>query len=135
MKEEDKQLLLTDLSARLPYGIVAQVSYKDREGWKTEDRKILGIYTDRQVYVDYVYTNIENTKPYLRSMFSMTEEELKEWIKYSKADYDCEFTPELTFSFEGCHLSIDWLNAHHFDYRNLIEKGLALEAPKDMYKL
>ena len=30
--------------------------------------------------------------------------------------------------------AIDWLNAHHFDYRGLIEKGLALEAPKGMYK-
>lgn len=29
---------------------------------------------------------------------------------------------------------IDWLNSNHFDYRGLIEKGLALEAPKDMYK-
>ena len=30
--------------------------------------------------------------------------------------------------------SIDWLNAHHFDFRGLIEKGLALEAPKGMYE-
>ena len=29
---------------------------------------------------------------------------------------------------------IDWLNAHHFDYRDLIDKGLALEAPTDIYK-
>jgi hypothetical protein len=30
--------------------------------------------------------------------------------------------------------TFDWLNAHHFDYRGLIEKGLALEAPEGMYK-
>jgi hypothetical protein len=30
--------------------------------------------------------------------------------------------------------AFDWLNAHHFDYRGLISRGLALEAPKDMYK-
>ena len=29
---------------------------------------------------------------------------------------------------------LDWLNAHHFDYRNLIGKGLALRAPEGMYK-
>ena len=29
----------------------------------------------------------------------------------------------------------DWLNSRHFDYRGLIKKGLALEAPEDMYKL
>ena len=23
--------------------------------------------------------------------------------------------------------AIDWLNAHHFDYRGLIEKGLAID--------
>ena len=28
----------------------------------------------------------------------------------------------------------DWLNAHHLDYRGLIEKGLALEAPEGIYK-
>lgn len=53
---------------------------------------------------------------------------------YNKIDYDCEFKPEPTFSLDGCHLSVDWLNAHHFDYRGLITKGLALEAPEGMYK-
>ena len=28
----------------------------------------------------------------------------------------------------------DWLLKHHFDYRGLIEKGLALEAPKGIYE-
>ena len=79
MTQEDKELLLKDLGARLSYKVVAQVSYKDGEGWKTEDRKVLGVYTDEQVYVDCVYTNIENTKPYLRPMSSMTEEEKKEF--------------------------------------------------------
>ena len=119
MIQEDKDLLLRDLSSRLLYKVVAQVSYKDGEGWKTEDRKVLGVYTDEQVYVDGVYTDIENTKPYLRPMSSMTKEE--------KDAYDT-----LTM----CNASwvvVDWLNAHHFDYRGLIEKGIALEAPEGMY--
>ena len=58
--------------------------------------------------------------PYLRHLSSMTEEEEKEFketLQYT------QFTLE----------SYDWLNAHHFDYRELIERGLALKASKDMY--
>jgi hypothetical protein len=40
-----------------------------------------------------------------------------------------------TYHFTVGDSVLDWLNAHHFDYRGLIEKGLALEAPKGMYKL
>lgn len=40
-----------------------------------------------------------------------------------------------TFSYLELQAVFDWLNAHHFDYRGLIEKGLALEAPEEMYKI
>ena len=132
MTQEDKELLLKDLGARLSYKVVAQVSYKDGEGWKTEDRKVLEVYTDEQVYVDCVYTNIENTKPYLRPMSSITEEEKKEFNSlingveercinaYGKGGYTLAFI-EVN----------DWLNAHHFDYRGLIEKGLAIAVTSD----
>lgn len=30
---------------------------------------------------------------------------------------------------------VDWLNSHHFDYRGLIKKDLALEAPEGMYNI
>ena len=61
-------------------------------------------------------------KPYLRSMSSMTEEEKDEYDKTFDWDYAIQGTP------------FDWLNAHHFDHRGLIEKGLAIEASEDMYK-
>ena len=61
--------------------------------------------------------NIFKIKPYLRPLSSMTEEERKYFRK-------------LAFPYDF----VDALNKHHFDYRNLIEKGLALEAPEDMYK-
>ena len=68
---------------------------------------------------------LSEVKPYLRPMSSMTEEE--------KAEYH-----SLCDSYYGIYFdtvdSIDWLNAHHFDYRGLIEKGLAIEAPEGMYK-
>lgn len=121
MTQEEKQLLLQDICARLPYGVMVNAQYKDGEGWKTEDRKILGLYEDGQVYLDCVYTTIDCIKPYLRPMSSMTEEEnfiLDETRCYT----------QLTLE------SYDWLNAHHFDYRGLIELGFANEAPEGMYK-
>ena len=77
-------------------------------------------------------------------MSSMTEEEKKEYHKQVDIDLDRTagalreqlntetYHPENRFTPQYCH--IDWLNAHQFDYRGLIPMGLALEAPKDMYK-
>lgn len=80
------------------------------------------------------------TKPYLRPMSSMTKEEKKELKElhfyYTDGhivnDEDKDFKPIIVDEMH-CVCIIDWLNAHHFDYRGLIEKGLALEAPKGMY--
>lgn len=137
MTTEEKQLLLKDLSARVPYGVVAQVIYKDGEGWKTEDRKVLGVYTDGQVYANCVYTNIENTKPYLRPMSSMTEEEKKEFDDFCVIDvFVWEGNVEIGYKNQANIMSggIDWLLKHHFDFRGLIPMGLALEALDWMYK-
>lgn len=111
MTQEDKQLLLNDLCARLPYGVVVDVSRV--EEWKqlTLTPFILSNY----------YDDIEKIKPYLRSMYSMTEDEER---KFEETLQYTQYTLE----------SYDWLNAHHFDYRGLIKMGLALEAPEGMYK-
>lgn len=148
MTQKEKQLLLQDLCVRLPYGVMANVQYKDGDGWKTEDRRILGIYEDGQVYLDCVYTTVDYIKPYLRSMSSMTEEELKELNeKYGNIAYFFMQEPPYYHGLQAQHSDIgsieisefseiyDWLNVHHFDYRGLIEKGLALEAPEGMYKI
>ena len=75
-------------------------------------------------------------RPYLRPMSSMTEEEFKKWRKL--VDLRREPTKDIfdtaILSFKNIDEVTDWLNSHHFDYRGLIEKGLALEAPEDMYK-
>lgn len=107
--------------------------------------------------VDSDSFRIESIKPYLRPMSSMTEEE-REDFWYSVLDMDwrgdlyCEDDEEMEtapfpFTENNCgfyldnfylHNSfavIDWLNAHHFDYRGLIEKGLALKTPEGMYKI
>ncbi len=76
-------------------------------------------------------------------MSSMTEEEYKEFCKISglrkkeEGNYFSNHSPEWGNSIITERVmvrTIDWLNAHHFDYRGLIEKGLALEAPEGMYK-
>lgn len=147
MTQEDKNLFLRDLCSRLPYGIFAQVLYKDGEGWKTEERNVLGVYADGQVYVDCVYTNIDNIKPYLRSLSSMTNEEFDKLKEYSELKYD---QLDLASFQNGAYKCLDfylnevpsdvvirvfdWLNKYHFDYRGLIQRGLALKATEGMYK-
>lgn len=141
MTQDEKQLLLKDLCARLPYEL--KVQYKE----KTYD--LLGLDKGR-IFVNIarigewlptIYTF--DIKPYLRPISSMTEEE-KRYIhnKFGATNYGSIETYSFE-SFEGGHSEvymvdmigfIDWLNKHHFDYRGLINKGLALEAPEDMYK-
>ena len=123
--EEKKLLLLKDLCARLPYGVWVHIRYKEGE-------PCYGKLTPRDIQW-FIDSKIENIKPYLRSMSSMTEEEEKERLSFFQVvELNSGLTPLLSAlkSFEY----INWLNAHHFDYCGLIEKGLALEAPEGMYK-
>ena len=80
-------------------------------------------------------TDIDKMKPYLRKMSSMTDEENKAYKSLQDkiaVQWD-DFDQPIGYTYAQTIKSIDWLNAHHFDYRGLIGKGLALEAPKDMY--
>ncbi|MBQ7662470.1 MAG: hypothetical protein IJS48_03765 [Prevotella sp.] len=85
----------------------------------------------------YIKGNPEKVKPYLRPMSSMTEEEEKEYRKtmdkYTHKLYpdSADFSEHTEYSWTT--ETFDFLNAHHFDYRGLIPKGLAIEAPEDMY--
>lgn len=137
MMQEDKELLLQDLGARLSYGVHCCV-FNLNKTIKEDNDIIYGIVGDNIVSLKsdkneyYMYYQI---KPYLRPMSSMTEEEYKQYRKFSyygAAGYRNNDYKEMvaTPSFE----KMDFLNAHHFDYRGLIEKGLALEAPEGMYK-
>lgn len=141
---KEKQSLFKDLCARLAYGVKCQLfDNKTPYTLLGVDENVLHI--DCPVYGEGDdYVDIEYCKPYLRPMSSMTEEEKNEFISY--ANYDVEEsvngrhyeyylkdfvgTPETPI----CNrYAIDWILEHHFDYRGLIEKGLALEAPKGMY--
>ena len=133
MTQEDKQLLLVDLCARLPYGVKLLV-----EGWDSDrDCKFDTVETligidDRFIYTIWDKTgdkdkhsiveplSILDYKPYLRPMSSMTD---AEYEQYKDEEI---FVPECEDNYFDCYGSIDWLNAHHFDYRNLLAKGLAI---------
>lgn len=127
MTQEEKELLLKDLCARLPYGVKALYGKLDVEIQKVEFEGDIFYYYN---VTHYGYVSIDLIKPYLRPMSSMTEKEKNEYkatMDVWQADY-C--APEYIESIK----SYDWLYANHFDFRGLIEKGLALRAPNYMYK-
>ena len=136
MTQEDKQLLLKDLCARLPYGVKIHINscIEEQNHMQLFDVNLevetIGVGNEKWAFMAIpIIDDEEETrviKPYLRPMSSMTEEEKDEYMKI-----DCGLN---RYYWGHTERIIDWLNAHHFDYRGLIEKGLALEAPEGMYK-
>ena len=147
MTQEDKDLLLKDLCARVYYRV--KFNHEDKHTL-CKILYIIPIYD----YFNVIYydnainepkkTSIDNVKPYLFPLSSMTEEQSMELFKLFGislvdsigADYikinECTgitFFLDKGFDVET-HLDklIDWLNKNHFDYRGLIERGLALDA-------
>jgi len=126
MKQEDKELLLKDLCARLPYGVIVSVT----DGTIKYDAYIESVsYKNIQVspvsdsnFTAYTFYKISEIKPYLRPMSSMTDEEEEEYNSLN--GYEKGLFPYTEESF-------DWLNKNHFDYRGLIPKGLAIEVTKE----
>jgi len=143
MTQEEKQLLLKDLSARLPYKVKCRVTKKGvvRElkpmdnGISMPVNQVCDITLKKTLNTDIINDFLNDNivlKPYLRPLSSMTEEETFEFIQISDSIL------RIGEKKSTCILSLeqmDWLNAHHFDYRGLIEKGLAIKAPEDMYKI
>ena len=161
MTQEDKELLIKDLCARLPYGVKAYM-----KKWSKLDRKYYeGVYTVESVHpsLNDIYGSTEkgsvevilgysdyDIKPYLFPLSSMTEEQAIELYNIFGISLVDSVRPNyihvneitgITFFFQNgfdvkTHLDklIDWLNKNHFDYRGLIEKGLALDATgKNIY--
>ncbi len=140
MTNEDKQLLLKDLCARLAFGRVkCQVKVlsfneeMDEYGIELLDDEIVFIEPDiYNVYLYYEGTDVDisEIKPYLRLLSSMTDDEDKEWQSYKCSIAEsCDRRLE-----EKINALYDWFNARHLDWRGLIPKGLAIEAPEGMYK-
>lgn len=134
MTQKDKELLLKDLCARLPYGVLCNIGLEyplplQRIFVDRLDGILLDFYEDGNDYQVY----LSEVKPYLRPMSSMTEEEKVQLSQYAciGEDVNGEFIDEVQR--KDCAAYIDWLNKNHFDYRGLILKGFALEALKGMY--
>ena len=129
LSQEEKELLLVDLCARLTYGVICQV---DDGAAGLNDGKLVEIDISKELVrfdVDYYWdAYIDDVKPYLRPMSSMTLEELGEYRRFGDHIRDAECKIHIA-NYE----QIDWFNTHHFDYRGLIPKGLAIEAPEGMY--
>ena len=159
MTKEEKELVIIDLSGRLKHGV--KLDFYARATRQHYVCTLLGIEPDgdRPIIAKtddgaFTFTQ-DHVKPYLRKMSSMTEEEkqelerlIDEKLNGNTDQEDDEWTPWVLHDTTGIRNSVggerfyfdemsfiyDWLNAHHFDYRGLIEKGLALEAPEGMYK-
>ena len=122
MRQSDKELLLRDLAARLPYGVKVNFSSRAFDLGYVDKSGEIGVTLPDVAR----FANVVDVKPYLRPLSSMTEEE--------KIDFR-------NWQINTGNITFDWLNAHHFDYRKtkegktMIEAGLALEAPSGMYNV
>ena len=137
MTQEDKELLLKDLCARLPYGVFCNIGldyplplqslFVDKL-----DGILLDFYKDGKDYQVY----LGEVKPYLFPLSSMTDTEQEELEQEHNKDemlyIEClERTAKGDNSMRGkviLHYAMDWCNKNHFDYRGLIEKGLVIDA-------
>ena len=113
MTQEEKDLVLRDLCARLPYGVK---TYYKTAGWEDKYCTI-----SPQVIDNMLHRSDVVVKPYLRPTSSMTGEETKNLC--DNLDYVLVFGEKF---YDKIPEFYDWLNEHHFDYRGLIEKGLAI---------
>lgn len=156
MTQENKELLLKDLCARLPYGVKIL-----HDGWDYDrDCEFSTVETLIGINDRFIYTlcgdekdrhsikeplSILDYKPYLFPLLSMTEEQRIELYKVLGWGYESHY--HLSKEWEDLNDSIDnndlflpaswisdlnkihnWLNKNHFDYQGLIKKGLALSA-------
>lgn len=149
MTQKDKILLVKDLCSRLPYGVRVCHMASEFSG-VLHNISVLHMYegnSDSDKYdsiVDYVADidffgdgypyEVEEFKPYLFPLSSISSEQLKEVSEILGKDVEIfdnylnivEHTRN-TFSYLELDALFDWFNKNHFDYRNLIEKGLAID--------
>ena len=132
MTQDEKKLLLRDLCARLLYGVKGRVSRRDHNNRECEFVKTIDgkLYDRFAVLQESWYDNV-TIKPYLFPLSSMTEEQKKEYNYWKHEVPVCRYAYgdaveeiELYDSPE----SFEYLIENHFDYRGLIEKGLAIDA-------
>ena len=144
MTKEEKDLLLKDLCTRLPYGVKIYHKSIDVNGntyvydgyilheISSNGECISLLNLDKGHGVCEVDIALGEFKPYLRPMSSMTEEEGQTFTKFDDS-IELDLSQFDNYLWLANIEQIDWLNTHHFDYRGLIEKGLAIEASEEIY--
>lgn len=119
MTREDKQLLLVDLCGRLPYGVILNCC-------NTVGEKLTAIDENGLINHDY---DIDEVKPYLFPLSSMTERQCYELSAIRSSFQDSWKYIKTPIPLSICNFEqIEWFHKNHFDYRGLIEKGLAIDA-------
>lgn len=125
MTKENKELLLRDLCARLPYGVKVRCDF-GLDGEITEiSRTKNNLYYCKYLDCKEGYCYIESLKPYLFPLSSMTDKQYDQLYIDSRVKND---SIDILDALANDMDAIDWLNKNHFDYRGLIEKGLAIDA-------
>lgn len=123
MTQEEKEILFKDLCARLPYHTRVKVWLKDgttEEGTLDLEHNYGDVLRDA-----FYYNKIVEIKPYLFPLSSMTEEQYDQlYIDSRVKDDSIDILDALANDMDA----IDWLNKNHFDWKDLIEKGLAIDA-------
>ena len=108
MTQEEKDLLLKDLCARLPYGVKVQDEIGRINKLVIGNADLVRLYHN-----DFsIYSEEKLSVPYLVPLSSMTEEQQKNLTKF------------VANGINGENILYDWYNKNHFDYRNLINKNL-----------
>lgn len=123
MTQTEKDLLLKDLCARLPYEVQMNHIADNEHSPKT----LIGIAKDMitlEGLGGYEFVDVEHYKPYLFPLSSMTEEQKKEFELSFDLNYASAYSQELQMAVN----MIKWLNKNHFDYNGLIDKSLAMDA-------
>ena len=127
MTQEDKALLLKDLCGRLPYGVKVNGVFLN---YNKDKGKILYERCDKKFIYEHL-DRYETLKPYLFPLSSMTDKQYDEFFNYyhnieieeikASGDY-------LKAAYLGDSAKYEWLNRNNFDWRYLIDKGLAIDA-------
>ena len=130
MTQEEKEQLFQDLCSRLPYGVKIELTWWVMDEGTCINTTLEPDHIEQLLNDEYGDTEI---KPYLRPMSSMTEEEYNEYRNIDNRSYTCP----MAYAHIPAQERIKWLNKNMFDYRGLIEKGLALEVTEENnpYKL
>lgn len=137
MLQEHIDLLKKDLSSRIPYGLKIQVEHN----WFDEERTSIvimrGVNGNFVVYDSFTgeeEASITKVTPYLRSFSDITKDEFKYLDERGLTIGSISSIAEIKSKFDMIEI-IDFCNTNHIDYRGLIQKGLALKANENTYKI